>query len=330
MMDISTEELVNLREQKWTDEKIAKHFTDNGRPISQQAVSIRLDRYYAKIGKEKPKSERKKSKNQTEISIEELVKLSDEGLSSYVIADKFTSQGKAISYQTVSRRLNEYYSSQGKEKPKTIRKKQEKKEKTSTKPSVKKEKNVSKPKNKVIITDDKMRAVLLNEVEFSVIKDEEKREILERLTKIKFLAEHSRRVDEEWIKDKEFLEIIKIIENGQTVRTRNKYLSYTKKYLIGNKVGLGEIDLIKNDVFKGNGNLMAYMLLRCNLNYGDEDGYDIRIWNKENKEYREKIDKYLNRLHSLEDKNKEKSGGNKESKEDKKNEEINPNPHDGR
>jgi len=56
---ISTEQLVDLKEQGMSDGQIAKHFSKQGIEIKSNTVAQRLYRYYKAQGKEKPKIKRK-------------------------------------------------------------------------------------------------------------------------------------------------------------------------------------------------------------------------------------------------------------------------------
>ena len=114
---ITDEELVKLKKQGMSNREIAEQFTKQVIKISESTISLRLRKYYETRGMEKPKVER-----EVRISIEELVELKEQGMTDGEIAEELTKQGRKILEYIVSRRLREYYASQGRKKPRAQRK----------------------------------------------------------------------------------------------------------------------------------------------------------------------------------------------------------------
>ena len=111
---IKIEELVKLKEEGLTDNAIAEYFTSQGIKISRSSVTNRLNEYYKAQGREKPRTiEKPKGRPRSIINIKEVIQLRGKGLTYKAIEEVFASKGIKISGDTIARKLNEYYKSQG-------------------------------------------------------------------------------------------------------------------------------------------------------------------------------------------------------------------------
>ncbi len=291
--DIKDEELAQLKEQGWSDALIAKYFTEQNRPISNNSVCRRLNRYYKLQGREKPKTIIRENSN---IKDEELVQLKEQGWSDYLIAKYFTEQNRPISIVSVCKRLNVYYKFQGREKPKAI---------INSKPP--------NPNNKKIKKyNDNLKEILMTGItiqEFiSEFEQENNKETLDnQFEKLKVLAQCSEKSNNEWKPDVNFLVVIDIIQNPS--EKLKMYENNIDIYATNGICNKGKIDLIKEKIFAGNDDLMMYVSSRKKLQYCK--GYDIRVYNILQKKYEQKVDMYLDRLYSIEDSRKCKKEKNK-------------------
>lgn len=294
METIKIEELVALKERGMSDQAIADYFTNQKRKISQSTVSIRLREYYKLQGKEKPRTKRKSvGKRRIDISDEELVVLKEQGQTDQKIAEYFTSEKRKISRSAVSTRLMKYYKSQGKEKTRTKRKSEKNNEQKSIQQTkVKRERKYDDELKEIFMTGMTVQEYV------EEFEDEEKLESLElKFNKVRLLAMCAGRDNDKYVQDNDFIEVIDMVENPEEIL--KKYMSFLKPWVSDGKCKKGRIDLIRDKVFNGNTDLMMYVLARLNITY--YKGYDVRVSNMISKQYEQKINKYLNRLQSIED-----------------------------
>ena len=289
--EITDEELEKLKEKGLTDKAIEEYFMNKKIYISMHTVNKRLNRYYKLHGKVKPKIIKK-----SDIKDEELAQLKEQGWSDYLIAKYFTEQNRPISIFSVCKRLNIYYKSQGRERPKaTINRKH------------------PNPNNKKIKKyNDNLKEILMTGItiqEFiSEFEQEDNKETLDnKFEKLKVLAQCSEKSNNEWKPDVNFLEIIDIIQNQS--KKLKMYENNIDIYVTNGICNKGKIDLIREKIFGGNDDFMMFISLRKNLQY--YKGYDTRVYNILQKRYEEKIDMYLDRLYSIEDSRRCKNVKNK-------------------
>lgn len=289
--EITDEELAKLKEQGLTDKAIEEYFMNKKIYISMHTVNKRLNRYYKLHGKVKPKITKK-----SDIKDEELAQLKGQGWSDALIAKYFTEQNRPISRDSVCKRLNIYYKSQGREKPKaTINRKH-------PNPNNKKIKKYNDNLKEILMTGITIREFI------SEFEQEDNKETLDnQFEKLKVLAQCSEKSNNEWKTDVNFLEIIDIIQNQS--KKLKMYENNIDIYVTNGICNKGKIDLIREKIFGGNDDLMMFISLRKNLQY--YKGYDIRVYNILQKRYEEKIDMYLDRLYSIEDSRKYKNVKNK-------------------
>lgn len=136
MIDISIEELIKLREQRLSYEKIERHLRRQGINVSITVIKRLIKEYYRLNGKEEPIT-----KKEIDVDDEELVRLREEGLSYEKIARKMREKGISISLTTVDSRITEYYQKIGKEVIKKTRKR--KQQDTSNEKVEKSQENIS-------------------------------------------------------------------------------------------------------------------------------------------------------------------------------------------
>lgn len=295
--EITDEELFKLREQGKSNNEIAEYFEEQGKNIANTTIGKRLNQYYKKIGKEIPKVIRgsRESRN-TFIPTEELVKYKEKGMTNAVIADICTKTGRTISKTAVRNRLKRYYDLKGEKFPKV------KREEIST-------------RNKK--TDNFLKKMLMNGITIKEYYASDNNgeifeiEIRERARRFKVIVEHAKKQGDELVADNDFLEVMKLVANENSIHPQNKYVPYIKTYTSKGKCENGNIDMIRNNVFHNNRDLMTFVLLKFDLIYGEE--YDVHIWNKQKQEYEQKIDKYFDRLHTVEENARKQAKGKKKS-----------------
>ena len=106
IIQITNEEIYNLREQGWTYRKIAQYFNEQGVEVSFETVRVRCKEIYKQKGQKEPETKRKKI---IQITGEEIYKLREEGLTYKQIMQYFNEQGIEVSYATIQKRGEEIY-----------------------------------------------------------------------------------------------------------------------------------------------------------------------------------------------------------------------------
>jgi len=318
IVDIS--DLVKLKEQGMSDADIVKYLAERGIVISWSTVNKKLTEYYKELGKERPKISRKDT---VSISIEELVKLKEQGMLDVTIAKMFN-----IKPNSVSSRLRLYYEKVGKEKPKTKRSRRARNKNDKVKliePKIFAElreegmsdEEISEYLNKmgisisamevndllsqyynstVIRFDDEIKEILMCgmtiEEFINKYEKQEKEEIREKFEKLRVVAQYSKREKDEIVQDENMISVLTILGNpDENIKRQRKII---ETYIVDGVLRKGAIQEIKDTVFPKNTDLMVYILIRLNVNLNE--GYDERIFNKLKKEYENKIDNYLRRI----------------------------------
>lgn len=279
--DEEMQEMVRLKEQGVTDKNIAKYFTRKYREISVSTVEKRLLEYYDAQGKGTVKKERRIILTEEELN--KLVELKEQRLTYKEVSEYFKQQGRVISACVLRKRLLEYYEKHG--HPKRVRK-----------------------------YENDLKEILMSGMtiqEFiSEFGEESERESLEeQLEKLRVIAEHSKKEDDKWISDNNFIRIINFVENSND--DLKWYQGNIDRYVSDGRCKKGAIDLIKESIF-GNENtdLMVYVLSRANLEW--DNGYDSRVFKPLKAKYEQKVDKYLERLYNIEN-NRRKNKTNSEN-----------------
>ena len=278
-INISIEEMVNLKEQGLSDRQIAQIFTLRGKKISRSMVCTKLRQYYKSQQKEKPKAIIKMA---TSISNEEIVALKEQGLSNAAIARYFTQHGKPISATAINKRLTKYDQLQ--------------------------ENSMGKV--------DVLEQILLNGMtirEYMKLNRKKLNEegILNKLRRLRFVVEHIQKVEDKWVADDNFLEVMDILENQSSQQLETKYISDMGDHA---SIPNGKLIDIENNVFNGNADLMTYILLRLKTQPSSE--LDQQEWQELKSKYERKVKSYLTKLHHFE----EKSRGNLTLEDEKKEE----------
>lgn len=353
---IQDKELARLKETGMSCEEIAEYYKKKDIEISRQTIYKRLKLYYEAQGKEMPKAKRgfeqgKKMPRVRRMDIEdrEWASLKEQGMSYREIVEYYKEKVTTISSTMENNRLKSYYEEQEKEMPNAKRGAKngetpyqrkiieedvsshkvqeisnEKKggSQNRNKPDVASKKSVSPqgPK-KYELLDEKLKAILMTGqsikgycLEHHCEQDEDK--IKERLRRFKVIVEHSQKRGEQWVPDVNFLEVIKILESAGNLYPQNKYQTFLRPYIKRGVCEHGNIDTIQMNVFKRNKELMAYILLGCRIEYGEE--YDAKVWNKIKTDYEAKVDKYFSRLYALEERARKRSENKLESIDTKK------------
>ena len=119
---VTDEQLYELKENGWTDKKIAEYLINQGIEISWATVNRRLNQYYKKIGKPKPnfkKTSKSKTESTAEVTDEQLYELREKGMTYREISEYLKSQGIEICSAKINVRVNEYCRRTGKPKIET-------------------------------------------------------------------------------------------------------------------------------------------------------------------------------------------------------------------
>ena len=120
--------------------------------------------------------------------------------------------------------------------------------------------------------------------------------LVDRLKKLKDIAEHARKKDDTWIPDKNFLKVIETLESQNYYNPSKEYILYFKNYIKNNICEKGAVDLIRYRAFDNNGDLMTFILNAYNIKFV---GYDENVMNQIKKGFEGKVNKYFARLSKL-------------------------------
>lgn len=295
-IDIDVEELVRLKEQGKTDREIVKYLNSKGITISTTTISNRLRDYHYRRGEERVVVKRKII-TLTEEEIFEIEDLIEENFSYEEIVEHFEKKGKKMSVGTLIRKLDEYYKTIGGKRPKPTVKSNFQKS-TIIKPKSKKETNEL--GDETIKYDDPLKEILMTgtTIEEYILKfgEENKTYLQDRIEKLKFLIEHSQKYDGEWICDEKFMQVINMLDKKLDYLIRGE--NYIDNYIDNGVLKKGGIDKLRNTAFGKNEYLLTYILLRKNVKY--QKGYDQKAVEALRIKYEGKVDRYLNKLYSIE------------------------------
>lgn len=112
------EQIYQLRKQGYLYKEILQYFREKGIQVSYGTIQARCERIYAEKGepKEKIKRESQRSTYKLGISVEEIWRLRDAGMSCHEIQRHFAKQGKKMSVNAIARRCKERESLENLEK----------------------------------------------------------------------------------------------------------------------------------------------------------------------------------------------------------------------
>lgn len=116
MIDIPIEDIIELSNSGMSDRQIARYFTERGTKISANAIGDKIRKYY-KNEKRQERPKLKGGRPKTDINEIEIFELKELGLTDKQIKEYLNKQGIDVDVVTVTRRLNSYYKSEGKIKP---------------------------------------------------------------------------------------------------------------------------------------------------------------------------------------------------------------------
>ena len=226
--------------------------------------------YYESQGEKVPRSS---SYDIDKVKAEELIRLRDKGKTLQEISGYYKRKGIKISSQAISKKIKEHKLAKAKERREKL--------------------------------DAELKDIMINGESVRVYcqrnKCPEKEEQLkERIRRLKIIASKARKQGEYYVEDKEFLEVLTILENSMMLYPANKYSVYINPYITNGVCRNGNIDLIQMRVFKRNKDLMCYILSAFKFRYAEE--YDKKVWERLKQENEAKIDKYMGRLHAVEEK----------------------------
>ena len=132
--------------------------------------------------------------------------------------------------------------------------------------------------------------------EYSAEEGKEKRESVElTIRKLKFLAQHVDKKDGQWVQDNNFELLLNNVENAAITATTQVNVGALVKNGECKKEKLKEIIDIQ---LGGNVELAVYILTRLNLLYTKGSVRDFRTLRTQ---YEQKIDEYLEKLHTIEE-----------------------------
>lgn len=206
-----------------------------------------------------------------DLNIEELLRLKNLGMSEIEISKYYESQGIYVSCMEINKKLQLYY---------------------------------NKPTNKPYpagLTDCmRLKELLMSGKTVSEYCKEDPRKaenVRKDVSRLRVIVENAKREGKELVPDEEFLKIINILQNAEIKSASNIYMTPLSGYINKGICEKGNIDLIRYRMFDNNQDLMTYVLSGIDIIYRD---YDKKVYDKMRKNYEEKVEKYLARLHKLE------------------------------
>ena len=224
-----------------------------------------------------------KKSNETNVDIEILVKLKEQGKTDKEISKHLKEQGTQMSKVTVNQRLRRYYDSLRREKPKITRTRKKIDVDTQELVKLKKQKMTDKEIAEHMKYHDEIEEILMcgmtiEEFITQYEQQDNEVEIREKFKKLRVVAEYSKKENGETIQDREFIRVLDLLEGPK--ENMNKF-NNINSYIVEGKLEKGKIDDIKDVIFHKNTDLMVYIFerLRMNLN----KGYDERIFNQSRK-----------------------------------------------
>lgn len=284
---IDREEIEKLIKKGYTVRRICDYYKERG-------IDVKYDGMYNLI-----KEEMNCEKNvEPKVSTREIAELRRKGFSYSEIAKILTEQGKNISSQEVYIQL---------EKLNNVLKK-----------NCLPEERTDLEKVNILTEEDKFELdkILQDEIIFRgttisnwcrITKNEYlKNCLIERVNKIRIIANHSKKVNDEFVEDKSLLEVLKIVENPKMEEPYKKYNVYLKGHIDKNDViENGKIDILIKQVFKNNTDLMVYILEGyqpkfIKEEYTNEERYDERVYNQKKADFKNKVSNYFRILEQVE------------------------------
>lgn len=279
------EEIVDFKEQGMTYNFLIEYLKEKGIVLSSGTLSRRIKEYYEKSGKEKKAARNKKIEID---NIEEIIKLKEQGMTNKELTEYLNKKGINILYGIVNKRIKEYYE------------------------KIKQENVVDE------IINNPIKEILMSGMTIEEITSEYKeineQKIRKDLAKLRVTAQYSKKENGKTISDDDFIEVIDILDN--TEEKMNKYKKWLNYYAKDGECPKGKIDLIRDNIFENNVDLMVYIMTRLGIDF--QKGYDMRVFEMYKESYKQKIEKYLGRMESVEksikQKNKNKNKNNHEER----------------
>ena len=116
-IEISDEEIFNLREQGLTYKEITEILNKKGIKVSCSSIGKRCKKIYQEKGKQEPAIKRKSKKSEIEISNEEIYGLREQRYTYQEISNYFKNKGINISAKTIQKICKKTYQEKGQEEP---------------------------------------------------------------------------------------------------------------------------------------------------------------------------------------------------------------------
>lgn len=110
-IDLSIEEIIEKYESGKSQIELAKEYG-----VSFYTITSRVEEYYKKIGKEKPKVKKKNIKTRKKLPIEEIIEMYINGATLTEISENY-----GINSSTISKGIDEYYKEQNKTRPRIVK-----------------------------------------------------------------------------------------------------------------------------------------------------------------------------------------------------------------
>ena len=207
------------------------------------------------------------------LNIEELIRLKKIGMSDIEISKYYQNKGIYVSCMEINRNLQIYYNNQKNNLQSQF---PELTDCTVLKEILMKGKTIAE-----YCSDDTIKA----------------EKIKKYISRLRVIVENAKREGRKLIPDEEFLKIINILQNTEIKSASNIYMAQLSGYINKGICEKGNIDLIRYRMFDNNQDLMVYVLSGIDVIYKD---YDKKVYDKIRKNYEEKVELYLGRLHKVE------------------------------
>lgn len=294
-IDIDIEEAVKLKEQGLSDSKIAAYLNEKGIKVTYGTINKRLNEYYKKIGKKRPKV--KQNKKKTEKYMKEIVELKEQGKSDKEIVEYLKEKGVRVSCLTINNCLKEYYNNQEKIKLKP--------EEATFETKIIKYRN---PIEEIL-----MSGMTIEEFIAKHGKEKNEEKIRKYFANIRIIAKYSEKKNGKFVSDNNFIDVIDILDSVED--HTEEYRMMLSDYIVNGNFSKEKIDVIKKEIFANNTDLMIYMLTRLGTDFlGSSDKKEFNIYKEQ---YKAKINKYLKRYKIMKNQIMQKNKNNAKDHEER-------------
>lgn len=324
-IELDMDKIAQLKKQGKSDGEVINYLATQGIKISKTTLSHRLIEYYNKRGEERVRVKNKVIEI-TDEEMQEIENMIENGYSYSLVLEYLENIGKTMSVETLIKKLDKYSERMGKGKirsklnrpgprkgfkiKKGYQKKPQKKLETIIKNSEERE------------YEDPLKEIFFTGITVQEFYDKfgyDEKEIIEAgIEKLKIIAQHAVKKEDEWICDDNFTNLIYMIDKSSEYLM--KYENYINNYVSNGVCQVGGIDKIRNTALGKNEDILMYILLRMNVKY--RYGYDIKALKELKKQYDIKLNKYINRLHSIENNRANNKTNNENSSKSEKHEEV--------